>query len=151
MLILVDVNKEGMCKWIKRKTYLSGAFAKFTPLLAEELFQNAAVFDGGDASPTQRDAYGHSSTPLPLQQHRQSPAKSQSGVLSRRASVKSSTKVRSNCSVSLKILLSRLASNRLNARWVNLITESLENRSGSLVQWQEYRTSSERTSHRKKV
>lgn len=75
---------------------LSGAFAKFMPLLAEELFQNAAVFDGGDASPTQRDVYGHSRRLSPLQRPQQSLATSQSGVLSRRASVKSSTTVRSN-------------------------------------------------------
>ena len=87
----LDFSTEG-----EKAGMLSGAFAKFTPLLAEELFQYAAVFDGGDASPTQTDAYGHSSTPLPLQQHRLSPAMSGSGVLSGRASVESSTTVRSH-------------------------------------------------------
>ena len=44
----------------------------------------------------------------------------------------------SNCSVSPKRWLSRLASNRLDARPAKLLTQSLANRSESLVQWQEH-------------
>jgi hypothetical protein len=61
--------------------YLSGAFAKFMPLLAAQQCQRGVELDAAAFYPRQRDAYGHSSRPWHPPPPPRSPSRSGSAAL----------------------------------------------------------------------